>query len=204
MPISFDNPTPEQVQAAIRAGESQMIEFKVGPTSGLTIAQNISAFANCDGGAILVGVRENPNSAVGCSYQAVSQVYDKAIQRLWPVPESRLHRVTIGSRDVGVIVVKPHLQIVFSDAGAFIRRGGKTETMTVAETASRLPAVVQQPDRDLIAEAFSRQTAMIVSVQEQLRYSQSLRGQLTVLLLSFFLGCITGVIGNYIFKALGN
>jgi ATP-dependent DNA helicase RecG len=53
--------TPQELQALIALGEGQLIEFKPfgGGVSVSTLAETITAFANAEGGAILIGVDDN-------------------------------------------------------------------------------------------------------------------------------------------------
>jgi predicted HTH transcriptional regulator len=58
-PISMDN----YLKKLIAAGENQKIDFKYCVSDSRKIARTLSAFANSDGGRILIGVRDNGSIA---------------------------------------------------------------------------------------------------------------------------------------------
>ena len=59
--VCIDSMTPQELQALLALGEGQLIEFKsFGGSVGVTsLAETIVAFANAEGGAILIGVDDN-------------------------------------------------------------------------------------------------------------------------------------------------
>ena len=61
------------LQSLIREGEHQQQDFKYRVSDAMKLAKSVSAFANTDGGRLLIGVRDDGHmSGVRC--QEVSQV----------------------------------------------------------------------------------------------------------------------------------
>ncbi len=58
---NLEKPTgdPDELRALIREGEHQEQDFKFRIDSNLKIARTLSAFANTDGGRLLIGVKDN-------------------------------------------------------------------------------------------------------------------------------------------------
>lgn len=50
---------PSHIQKLISEGEHQQLDFKFGITDSKKIARSLSAFANTDGGRLLLGVKDN-------------------------------------------------------------------------------------------------------------------------------------------------
>lgn len=57
--LEFPKGDPKQLMAWIREGEHQEQDFKFRIDSSLKIARSLSAFANTDGGRLLIGVKDN-------------------------------------------------------------------------------------------------------------------------------------------------
>lgn len=54
---------PQYIQKLIAQGEHQQLDFKFQITDSMKIAKTFSAFANTDGGTLLIGVKDNGNIA---------------------------------------------------------------------------------------------------------------------------------------------
>ncbi|GAB1405559.1 ATP-binding protein [Lentimicrobium sp.] len=50
---------PSHIQKLVREGEHQQLDFKFGVTDSKKIARSLAAFANTDGGRLLLGVKDN-------------------------------------------------------------------------------------------------------------------------------------------------
>lgn len=218
MPITYNNPTPQEVGQAIQGGPSETVDFLEGVVSVGRLGMALSGLANRNGGSILVGVRDQPRGIIPFDQNRLSWAFDKALAGLKPLPNVLLHPIDVGNRRVAVINVQPSPQVVVSPLGPFLREGAVTRMMTAEELRQRLPQVAGVPDLSAVLEAMQANTDIVgglqehivtlqttvIGLQSELRWSQRLLGQWKAILVSFGIGCVTGVIGNYIFKALGN
>lgn len=210
------NPTPAYVQQRLAEGEGQNLEFIEAVPSYVRLGQLISAFANATGGTILIGVRANPPGVVGVNWLALQLVWDRALPQLNQIPNVVLHQVTVNESTVGVLFVPASQTVVAMISGAYLREGPQIRPMTPSEIAAKAvapppaaaPAAPVPPNvahaLDVLAGTVAANTQTIANLQAAYEYSQTIWGQKKTILLSFISGCITGVIGNYIFKALGN
>jgi predicted HTH transcriptional regulator len=203
-------PDANYVQQLLQQGEGQHLIFIEKVPSYLRLGQSISALANAQGGTILVGVRAAAPQIVGVQWPQLIHVWDRAIALLNNVPNPTLHQVSIGNQHVGVITVPQSPAVIASAGGAYIREAGATRQMTQAEIAAKMAPV--QPDQAVavLSAAVATNTTTIVELRDELvqvrtelAHARSFMGQLPGHAIAFVMGCVTGVIGNYLFKLLG-
>lgn len=125
------------VQELIRRGESQTVEFKEGITEN-TLAEAVVAFANTDGGLIIVGV-DNNSKAVGFRHEP-SKIRDTISHMIGslcePPPRFDTESVTLeGNIQVLMIRVpkgneRPY---ILRDRGIFVRRNATNRQITRPE-----------------------------------------------------------------------
>jgi hypothetical protein len=196
-------PDAHYVQQLLQQGEGQHVIFIENVPSYLRLGQSISALANAAGGTILVGAMAAASPIVGVHWHQLSHVWDRAITLLNNVPNPTLHQVNIGDKHVGVITVPASAVVVASAGGAYIRELGATRQMTQAEIAAKMTP--QEPHHAIavLSAAVAMNTTTIAELRDDLVHARSFKGLLPGYLISFLTGCITGVIGNYLFKLLG-
>jgi predicted HTH transcriptional regulator len=93
------------IKSLIMAGESQVLDFKYNISDSRKIAKTLSAFANTDGGKLLIGVRDNGSIAGIRSdeeifmLEAASEVFTKPVIKLdiheWQVDNKMVLEVDI-------------------------------------------------------------------------------------------------------------
>lgn len=104
---------PQYIQKLIAQGEHQQLDFKFQITDSMKIAKTFSAFANTDGGKLLIGVKDNGNIAGVRSEEeffmaeAAANMYcEPAVpftSKEWSVENRRVLEITIPAS-----VDKPH------------------------------------------------------------------------------------------------
>ncbi len=143
--MSEVRPAPDQVRQYLETGENERVEFKERIVEPPALARYLSAFANADGGAILVGIQE-PNVIIGCDMAAVEQVYVRALAQLHPRPATTLQAVPLGNTTVAMIKVAKSSVVVSASDGVFIRRGATTRALSALEIQDKLgrPVTDQQ------------------------------------------------------------
>jgi len=104
---------PGYIQKLIDQGEHQKLDFKFQISDSMKIAKTFSAFANTDGGKLLIGVKDNGNIAGVRSEEeffmaeAAANMYCEPavpfISKEWVVENKRVLEITISSSDN-----KPH------------------------------------------------------------------------------------------------
>lgn len=194
----FNNVAERDLDAILQAGEGQQIEFLEKLPSVLALATQVSSFANAQGGVLVIGAREKkPQIVYSGDERKTAAIFDKLPQRIRPLPQVRLHMVNYRGAIVPVIVVKPHNEIVVSDAGAIIRAGDANQTMTPEQVKAKLP-----PQHDALANdlalSIAGMTQTLNEVRNDLRNSRSFRGQLSTYVIGFFIGIAASWVANQI------
>jgi hypothetical protein len=199
----FVEPTKADVDEFTKAGEGPQIEFKGNIETIMDLAKLLSAFANSQGGVILVGVRENPVRVTGTNYQRLSKMLTEVANRIRPMPEIRAHRVAYDGKDVGVIVVKPQSGgPVVSDAGAYVRIAGSSRPMNLEQIEARLSAAPDPITNNHLAASLVALTEMVAGIQGQLDFAHSFRGQWKGYLIGFVLGTVASIVAAFVFLGM--
>lgn len=66
--------TQEELRNKIRCGETSLVQFKQQFTTQRQIAEEMVAFANCEGGDILFGVKDRTGEVLGLSYSDIQTI----------------------------------------------------------------------------------------------------------------------------------
>ena len=115
--------------------ESELLEYKAVLPPAATVAQLIGAFANANGGAIVLGVVENGKDVLinGLSdeFRAV-QITRKAIDLLSPQPAVKYDYVVHEGKRLFVIEVQKSAAAVLLGGKSYVRTGNRTVLTQVA------------------------------------------------------------------------
>lgn len=132
----------EELRSLLRRGEGQFAEFKsVWDRGGDTarslkrravrdlIAESVAAFANADGGTLLVGVEDDGTpSGHSCPREAVEDFLATPSRRLRPPVECRTERVALDGHEILVFEVPIAPEAVMIEGNGFpYRVGSRTE-----------------------------------------------------------------------------
>lgn len=130
--------TPTELQTILSRGEGQFVEFKSAwdrttpPPKPLRrrtlrdkIADVVAAFANADGGLLLVGV-DDDGTATGHGYadKHVDELFAVPHRRLTPAVECRTARLTLGCHEIFAFQVPIAPEAVMIDGNGFPYRVG--------------------------------------------------------------------------------
>ena len=123
---------PKHIFELIENGESQTVEFKFEISDANRLARNLVAFANTDGGIILIGVKDNGKIA---GIQSEEELYMvQAAAKLYSRPPIKyiIKDWTIGEKTILEVIISrsqtiPHYAKTADDKWiAYIRSGDKT------------------------------------------------------------------------------
>ena len=138
MPDSID------IKKLIAHGEGQSLEFKSSFSEELL--ETISAFANADGGIILVGVDDNGTiRGVQVGKGTVTEWANRIQSAIDPRLQPAIQIVPgTAGKHIGIIKVSPAVSMAVSTSGRFLKRVGNTnQRMSSQEIAQRLVATMR-------------------------------------------------------------
>lgn len=145
-------------------GESHSVEFLRSDVSPLTLAKVISAFANTDGGTILLGVIDS-STIDGVDPDSARAKIEKALGMLdsSDVVSYEIKQIR-AVLNVAVINIEKSDHVVFCDSGAYMRSGEKIRVMHQQEIAS----LVGSPNGSIeaLSGVLEKQTLMIESLEK--------------------------------------
>jgi hypothetical protein len=137
----------EEIIALVGTPSSQKLEYKAVLPPSRSLAQMISAFANTEGGFIILGVAESNGDIIinGLSedFQANS-VTHKAIDLLSPKPGIDYDYVTIKDKRLYIIKVSKSSTPVFVENKVFIRQGVSTVLKNPEKESKTTIPIIEQ------------------------------------------------------------
>lgn len=113
----------------LRMGEGQQVEFKLKSSAG--VSQTACAFANTDGGVLLVGISDD-GRVHGVSPDGERRVSQR-LSRLEPYPGVRISTLELTGKDVMVIEVEASSTLVTLGGVAYIRVGPTNRALSINE-----------------------------------------------------------------------
>lgn len=117
----------EDARSLIGQPESAKLEYKLTLPSAIVLAKQIAAFANTEGGWLVVGVREGTTGVevVGLSKDVPAHAaVEAALLRLAPRPSVRHGFTAIDGKVVYVIEAEKSATVVLTENGSVFRRAG--------------------------------------------------------------------------------
>lgn len=181
--------TDTEIQKLISQGESSTVEFKTRITQSRILARNISAFANSDGGKILVGVDER-RGIVGCDRDRLSRIFNEAKREIDGKVDLTLDFVDANKKTVGVISVGQAPRIVSSRDGIFSRVGAAAMAMQSLEIQKRIAP--EESPIDKLSGLVSEQTKRIDDLLEMICKDNSWKSKVIDYLIGGLIGAAIG------------
>ncbi len=119
----------QKIVEAIKRGEGLQVEFKKRATPNIT--DDIAAFANTNGGMVLVGVGDQ-GEIVGVSEEDIRKVYDY-ISSIDPYPKIKAEEVYLGDKKILALEVSASHTLHTSRGIAYIRVGSRNRPLSSRE-----------------------------------------------------------------------
>lgn len=185
----------ERILALIGQPEGPSLEYKTTIRDPQQLSQLIGAFANTDGGTIIVGVQE-PDKIVGCEASRIRRTFLSAMDSLRPAIEPEFLAIQTGDKWIVAISISRHSELVMASGGAFTRTGDRLQAMSAAEIESRLRSESKEISIHSIAEAIAAQTQMIAALQLKLQDASSLKSKMVDYLIGGLIGAVMGAIAT--------
>ena len=114
----------------IRDGESERVEFKREPSR--TLHREIAAFANAEGGYIIIGVDDN-GKIVGTDIKTAVEMVTSALSAIIPPPQITTWKPSINGRNLLVIEVQKGASLCSVGGVVYIRVGTGIRPLSIQE-----------------------------------------------------------------------
>ncbi|HVF90415.1 MAG TPA: ATP-binding protein [Blastocatellia bacterium] len=194
--------TVEQLRVLIAQETDRPVELMHQVRDIAALTRLICAFANADGGTILVGIGDT-KEILGTDVERIRRLYQSALSRTVNAPRTDLESIDVDGKRVAAITVNKAQDLVMTDEGVFKHASYDVQPMApsdisrVLKSSSSTAAVA--PDH--LAEAISRLTRRIEDLHEQvwqgdekLRLARSFRSQAKSYVISAMVGLTIGVL----------
>ena len=181
----------DAIQELIAQGESETVEFKTVVRNPSVLSQNLSAFANTNGGTLLVGIQE-PDIVVGADEKQIQHVLDRSRKQLSSPVDVDVQTVTVDQKPVVALTVRPSRDIVFCKGQALGRVGASIRALTAPQLSAKLTPTPTAADIYHLVDAIAKQTRTIQKLRDDLREANSLRSKLKDWLIGGTMGAVIG------------
>ncbi len=120
----------EELIYLIQSGESEVLEFK--ETAGKNIHHEVAAFANSEGGKIIVGVTDN-GKIIGTDVKGAIEKVTSSIQSIIPPPAIKTQKISIDDKDLLIISVGKSTSLCSLGGVVYIRAGTGVRPLSLQE-----------------------------------------------------------------------
>lgn len=163
----------DNIGSILLSGESNTVQFKSSVKSIINVLpRNISAFANTEGGVIILGYDERSQSIIGTSsddFEIVKRVILK--NKLEDVCNAYI--VQYEEKTLIIIQVKKSNSIVIAGGGAYIRKGNTNNSvLTSKDVVARIAATFDTSEPASSKEVLERLEKKIEQIYDELLRSQ--------------------------------
>ena len=185
-----------EIEKLILEPESKTLEFKADINDPKLLAKLISAFANSNGGIIIIGIG-NSGRIVGCNVNKIKIILNEAKKYISPIPTIELVSKKIRNKELALIKVNKSDEVVISSYGAYIRVGSLTKAIKPKQI---VPLLRPKNEKDIehIAETISNLSKVIEDLQKDLNKSNSFKNKFK----DYFIGGLIGAILGAIFTLI--
>ncbi|MDX9770031.1 MAG: putative DNA binding domain-containing protein [Tenuifilaceae bacterium] len=190
--------TKENIEQILQNGETEQIEFKAFIRDPLILSKVIGAFANRNGGTIIVGIEE-PKKVIGCDFNRLEGILERTKSILNPVPKIEINQIEFEGKIIGIIEVEKSNNLIFAGGGVYERQGEMIRAMAPSELKNKIVQFSKPESQDLLAKVISKQTKIIEELRDEIRTSNSLRSKLKDYLIGGVVGAILGLVLTLIF-----
>lgn len=165
--------TKDNINSILLAGESSTVEFKTRVTSATNgLPRIISAFANTEGGVIILGYNERDRSVIGTSNDEL-EIVKRVILTNKLEDVCNAYIVQHEEKALIIIQVEKSKSIVIADGGAYIRKGDSNiSVLTSKDVVARIASSVESSESTSSKEFLERLEKKIEQIYDEMLRSQ--------------------------------
>ncbi len=165
--------TKDNINSILLAGESNTVEFKTRVRSVINVLPRmISAFANTEGGVIILGYDERYRSVIGTSANEF-EIVKRAILKNKLEDVCNAYIVQYEGKALIIIQIEKSKSIVIAGGGAYIRKGDTDfSVLTSKDVVARIASTVETSESTTSKEVFERLEKKIEQIYDEMLRSQ--------------------------------
>ena len=165
--------TKDNINSILLAGESNTVEFKAKVRGAINVLPRvISAFANTQGGVIILGYDERYRSVIGTSPDEFEKV-KKVILTNKLEDCCNTYIVQFEKKALIIIQVEKSKSLVIAGGGAYIRtEDTNISVLTSKDVVSRIKSSVETFETTSSTEVLKRLEKKIEQIYDEMIYSQ--------------------------------
>jgi ATP-dependent DNA helicase RecG len=135
---------PEKLIDVIRKGESSTVQFKERVTHPDSLAQEMVAFSNSNGGLLIFGVNDKTGGLNGLSYSEIQDtnqlLVNVATQNIFPPIVIKTETITIEGQNIIITEIREGFSKPYKDRNGiiFVKNGSDKRKVTSNEEIARL------------------------------------------------------------------
>lgn len=165
--------TRDNIKDILLAGESNTVEFKARASSAVHVLPRlISAFANTEGGIIIVGYDEMHQSVVGTSSSEFERI-NKVIAANELEDVCNAYVIPYEDKTLIIIQVMKSNSVVIAGGGAYVRKWDSTvSTLSGTDVVKRITSTVKAAESTSSEETLNRLERKLEQIYDEMLRSQ--------------------------------
>ena len=166
--------TKDNIDSILQKGENNTVEFQVGGKSVIkALPRTISAFANTEGGVIILGYDERRQIVIGTSTTEF-EIINRVILEYKLEDVCNTYIVPYQEKTLMIIQVKKSRSVVIAGGGAYIRKGDAN--ISVLRSKDVVERIISSTD-ETFESISSKETLKRVEEKLEQVYDEMLRSQ---------------------------
>jgi hypothetical protein len=193
-PLSISS---DDLRALLRQPESTTLEFRDALGSPQAIQRLVAAFANTEGGTLVIGQHPESGRFPGLAHPGVALWHiEKWVKEVSPQPDVRGAIVELETAQHFLVVrVARGDQVPYlAESQAFERRGNRVAALTAERLFAALPRQPAEIQVRQIAYAIVQQSAKIDSLSKRMHWKR----QLPIRIVAALIGAVVGAVVGYV------
>lgn len=188
------------IEELIKRPENEELEFKTHMPNKHLIAANAAAFANTNGGQLIIGVREGGQVIGIKDIEKARKTVEQAIQTVSPVLKPNIEIVPIQGKSILVAAIPRGNQSPYIVGGRVLQRIGDKLTDVRAETLYSNIEKRTTTNDDLRVE-IQHLAGTIEELTKEVASARSWKSKIPTILISGFVGALLSLLLSLVYGA---